>query len=110
MTGNATDGFVIHNVPIGTTEFQYVASDCCGNIGQFTSSITVEDNTPPVPVTIENIVIELARLGGDPVAQGVDQGTAKISVEDIDNGSFDSCTDVVAVSYTHLTLPTTPYV
>jgi len=95
VTGNATDGFVIHNVPIGTTEFQYVSSDCCGNIGQFTSSITVEDNTAPVPVTIENIVIELARLGGDPVAQGVDQGTAKISVEDIDNGSFDSCTDVV---------------
>jgi len=81
VTGNATDGYIIHNVPLGTdgnpsTTFQYVASDCCGNTGEFTTTITVSDATAPVPVTKENIVVELSRLGGDPTAQGVDQGTA----------------------------------
>ena len=92
VSGNATDGYVVHGAPLGLTQIQYVAEDCCGNRTKVLADLTVVDNTPPVPVTIQNIVVEFTGFGTP--NQGVD-GTAKLHVEDVDNGSYDSCTDVI---------------
>lgn len=51
--------------------------------------ITVEDNTPPVGVVSENIVVALVFNPNDP-----DNGTAKVYAQQVDNGSYDSCSDV----------------
>jgi hypothetical protein len=91
VSGNAEDGYVLHDAPIGETTVQYVASDCCGNQNKIFTTVTVSDITPPVPVTVQNLVVELTSFGTP--NQGVD-GTGKIYVQDIDNGSYDSCTQV----------------
>ena len=92
VSGNAEDGYILHDAPIGETTVQYLSEDCCNNIARVVTTVTVSDNTPPVPVTIQDVVIELTGTGTP--GQGVD-GTAKLFVSDIDNGSFDGCTDVI---------------
>jgi hypothetical protein len=91
LHGNATDGYVLYDVPMGTWEIEYLAEDCCGNVGRTTMSVTVVDNTPPVAVSKEFIVISLTNIGNT-----VDefQGVAKVHAEDIDNGSYDGCTGI----------------
>jgi len=76
-------------VPKGIHDFTYVLSDCCGNEYTTPFTITVYDNTPPVAQSLENIVINLT---GSPTS--ID-GTAKLYAVDVDNGSFDSCSDVL---------------
>ena len=92
VSGNAEDGFILHDAPIGETTVQYLSSDCCGNVARVVTTVTVADNTPPVPVTVQNVVIELTGVGTP--TQGV-SGSAKLFASDIDNGSFDGCTDVI---------------
>ncbi|MBT8233831.1 MAG: hypothetical protein KJN84_14455, partial [Bacteroidia bacterium] len=91
VSGNATDGFVLHGVELGTHTIEYLSEDCCGNIGRATMQVTVVDQTGPVAVSKEFIVISLTNVGNT-----VDefQGFAKIYAEDIDNGSYDGCTGV----------------
>ena len=94
VTGNADDGFVLMGAPIGTTQIQYVAEDCCGNRAETLATITVSDRTAPVPVTKANLVVELGSINSTNPNQTDDQGTAKIFAVDVDNNSFDSCTEV----------------
>ncbi len=91
VTGNADDGFVIHGVKAGETLVQYIAEDCCGNQSKVFTTISVSDITPPIPVTKQNLVVELTSFGTP--GQGV-AGIAKLYAEDIDNDSYDSCTKV----------------
>ena len=81
------DGFVILGVEPGVHTVQYSAEDCCGNVTRETVQLTIVDKTPPIPVLIENIIVDLTIVG--------EFGTAKVFVDNIDNGSFDSCTGVV---------------
>jgi len=91
LSGNAEDGFVLHNVPLGSWTVEYRSEDCCGNVGSAAMTVTVVDNTPPVAVSKEFIVLSLTNI-----ANQVDefQGTAKLFAEDVDNGSYDGCTGV----------------
>ncbi len=91
LSGDAENGFVLTGVPLGSYEIEYLAEDCCGNVGRTTMTITVVDNTPPVAVSKEFIVLSLTNIGNQ-----VDefQGVAKLYAEDVDNGSYDGCTDV----------------
>ena len=75
-------------VPKGVWVFAIGAVDCCGNAGTIEIIVTVLDKTPPVPVATENIVVSLTSSGDDW------DGTGKIFVESIDNGSNDNCSDV----------------
>ena len=95
VTGNVEDGFVLMGAPIGTTQVQYVAEDCCGNRAEFLATVTVSDRTAPVPVTQQNLVVEIGGINSTNPNQTDDQGTGKIFAVDVDNGSFDSCTEVV---------------
>ena len=94
VTGNAEEGFVLLDAPIGTTEVQYVAEDCCGNRAEAIAIVTVSDRTAPVPVTKANLVVELGSINSTDPSQTDVQGTGKIFAVDVDNGSFDSCTEV----------------
>ncbi len=85
--GILMSGYTALHVPIGHHNFTYYGQDCCGNVSTSEVRITVRDNTAPVAVTQESLVIQLTTdLQGD--------GVAKIFAEDIDNHSFDACSDV----------------
>ena len=73
--------------PKGIHEFYYVGKDCCGHEGLDTIKVTIVDQTPPVAVAKQNIVISLT-TGGE------NDGIAKLFSNSVDNGSYDSCTPV----------------
>ncbi len=82
---------VIQNVTKGTYSFIYTAEDCCGNLGSSTMNITVVDDTPPVVITKQDIVLTFTEdIDGD----GTGEGSAKLFAKDVDNFSYDGCTDV----------------
>ena len=91
VTGDAETGYTVHGLPLGTHTIEYRSEDCCGNVGSTTMTVTVADNTAPVAVSKEFIVLSLSNVG-NPVDEF--QGFAKIYAEDVDNGSYDGCTDV----------------
>ena len=84
VTGNSLDGYKILGVPPGIYQLAYEAQDCCGNWTREVVELQVMDSTGPIPVTIENIVVELTQVN-------LGEGTAKVRASDIDNGSYDSC-------------------
>jgi hypothetical protein len=90
--GSAETGFIIRDVPIGTTTVRLESADCCGNVATVELDITVADNTPPVAITNEFVITSLTNVG-NPV-EGDENGVAKVFVSSIDNGSYDSCTPV----------------
>ena len=70
----------------GVHTFNYTVTDCCGNVsGIYTLTVTVKDNTPPVPVVKRDIVVSLTSNGYD------GNGTAKLFASSLDNGSNDNC-------------------
>ena len=91
LDGDAESGYVLFGAPLGVHTIEYLSADCCGNIGRTTIQVTVVDNTPPVAVSKEFIVISLTNIG-NPVDEF--QGIAKLYAEDVDNGSYDGCSDI----------------
>ena len=79
----------LQGVPKGICEVTLAAVDCCGNIGYDTIMLEVKDFTPPTIVSTQNIIVSLTSSGDDW------DGTAKLGVESIDNGSHDNCSPVV---------------
>lgn len=66
-------------------------TDKRGNTASGTATVTVEDKTGPT-VMVKNIVVQLDA-----------SGSATITAEDIDNGSFDECSDVTLAAAATLT-------
>lgn len=73
--------------PKGVHTFTYTAFDCCNNTAVDPIIVTVADQTAPVAIAKQNIVVSLTQA-----ANGV--GQAKIFANSIDNGSHDGCTNV----------------
>ena len=88
IEGTMEEGFTALNAPKGVHTFYYVAYDCCGNEASYPFTVTVLDQTPPVVVTKQNIVIGLTSGATSP------NGFSKLYAESVDNGSYDGCTDV----------------
>jgi hypothetical protein len=84
--GNA---WVALKVPYGTHTFTYTASDCCGNLGTASITLSVEDRVAPVATAKEFITVSLVRSGDDSIV-----GVAKLFVDQVNNGSYDNCTGV----------------
>lgn len=80
------------NVPKGYWEFTLASTDCCGNTGYYTVYVEVKDQTPPVAVATQNIVVSLTSYGNP--GEGESGGLAKIFSTSINNGSHDNCSDV----------------
>ncbi len=88
---NASYGLVqdsmIYNLLKGETVVNARITDDCGNYVLRTFKIHVIDMVPPVAVTKQDIVVSLSNGGNT-------DGSAKLYVNQFDNGSFDNCSDV----------------
>ena len=73
--------------PKGNHTFLYTAFDCCNNTAIDPIIVSVVDQTAPVAVAKQNIVVSLTQA-----ANGL--GQAKIFANSVDNGSHDGCTGV----------------
>ena len=67
-------------LPAGQTEITYVVYDGCGNSGQCSMTVTIEDDTSPTAICDQNTVVALR---GD--------GTAEAYASTFDDGSYDDC-------------------
>ncbi len=81
---NLTNGGTLTGLPLGENQVEISASDACLNTTIETITITVEDTTIPVAVCDDELHIS---LGGD--------GTARLDASDIDEGSYDNCSDII---------------
>ncbi|MEM6967486.1 MAG: HYR domain-containing protein, partial [Bacteroidota bacterium] len=68
------------DVPFGSYPATYTATDDCSNATSCTIQVTIEDTNAPIAICESSVSIEL----------GTD-GTAMISADVLDNGSFDNC-------------------
>nr|MBS0037246.1 T9SS type A sorting domain-containing protein [Saprospiraceae bacterium] len=75
-------GGIIH-FNAGVNEVEFIAYDVCQNFTTCTMTVTVMDETPPVPICKENTVVSLTS-----------DGTARVFAESFDNGSYDECGEV----------------
>jgi hypothetical protein len=78
-TVNGNGGQLL-NVPTGTHQITYVATDACGNIGNCTTTLIIKDSTPPIAVCDEHTTVSLT----------ID-GTAITAATVFDDGSSDNC-------------------
>ncbi len=77
--------------PLGTTVVKYTVSDRCGNVSTCNVTVTVKDNTPPAPVCIVGLSVNLANTNG--------QMQATISAAAFNGGSSDNCTSTGNLVY-----------
>jgi len=78
-TVNANGG-VLNNIPFGSQNIIYTATDDCGNITQDTIVINIQDNIAPTVICKENLVVSLTQ-----------NGMAQVIAQAFDNGSYDNC-------------------
>ncbi len=77
VTGN---GGVISNMPIGTHDVTYQATDNCGNSSTCAATVTVSDDDSPTVVCDEFTVVTLN-----------ESGIAFVNAQTFDDGSYDNC-------------------
>lgn len=83
VSGNATSGYSISDLPLGVTWLRYTITDGCGNVTEAFTEITVIDNVPPIAVCDEFTVVTLTS-----------DGSAYAFAATFDDGSFDNCSGV----------------
>ncbi len=83
VNGDGEPPYAAIGVGKGMHTYTYEATDCCGNVGQTTITVTVGDNTPPTAIAEQDIVVSLTSGGYDTL------GVAKIFPHNIDGGSHD---------------------
>ncbi len=83
VNGDGMPPYFATGVAKGEHQYIYETTDCCGNVGLDTITVTVVDDTPPTPIAKQDIVIGLTSGGYDTT------GIAKLYPESIDNGSHD---------------------
>ncbi len=72
------------NYPVGTTIVTFTAKDRCGNTSICKVKVTVEDKTPPSPICIVGLSVNLSNMNGTIMAT--------INAKAFDGGSSDNCT------------------
>ncbi len=75
-----TNGGIMHDIPLGTHTITYYATDDCGNTSQCTSTLKLKDNTPPIVICDNSLIIS---IGGN--------GQAVVTAKTFDDGSTDNC-------------------
>ncbi len=89
--------WTVSGAPRGTHTFTVTAVDCCGNAGTGSIIVTVVDNTPPIAIATRDIVVGLTYSPSNP-----EGGSAKIYVDQINNGSHDGNCGPVKVAIRRL--------
>ena len=77
----------------GANVLQWELTDCCGNKSIYPVNIMVVDETPPVPVAKQDIVITVTPQDRN----GVYDAQAKLFVASVDNGSHDLQDQIAAI-------------
>lgn len=80
-------GYYVTDAPKGDHVFYYDAVDCCGNVTSEPFNVYIVDNTPPVAIAKQDIVISLTTNNNG-------SGIAKLFTFNVDNGSYDGCSPV----------------
>ena len=88
LIGNATNGFILIDLPLGWHTVYLEAFDCCGNSTIHRIELHVEDDSPPVAVCDAHTVVSLSS-GPEP-----NTNISKVYAETFDDGSHDNCNDV----------------
>ncbi len=70
----------ITNLPVGENIVNYIVYDACYNSSSCSMVVTVEDNTEPVAICEQNLVVSLPS-----------NGVAEVWAQSFDDGSFDEC-------------------
>lgn len=70
------------SVPAGLHVIKYIATDACGNVGQCTTQLTVEDSDGPTAVCNDFLIVSAAN-----------GGIASVNAISFDEGSSDNCVD-----------------
>jgi subtilisin-like proprotein convertase family protein len=78
--GTLVNGNQLMDVPVGTHIITYTAEDACGNTSQCTTTLTVEDDDPPVALCDEQTSVSLTS-----------DGSAEVCWPTFDDGSYDNC-------------------
>lgn len=71
-------------LPVGEHTIRYTAVDDCGNETTQNLQILIEDRSGPVVIAEDALNVSLS-----------DAGFAEVQATDVDNGSYDDCTDVI---------------
>jgi len=77
LNGN---GGMVTNLPLGTHDITYIATDECGNTSSCNNTITIIDNIAPITICDEHTVVSLTS-----------DGTATVNANTFDDGSYDNC-------------------
>ncbi|MDX1684040.1 MAG: cohesin domain-containing protein [Saprospiraceae bacterium] len=85
--GNADQGYIVTDIPIGSWPLYIEAFDCCGNRTVDSIIMNVEDNTPPVCIAEDRVQLSLS---GN---QSPGTNFAAICAEDLNKASYDNCTE-----------------
>ena len=80
VSGDATNGYTITNLPQDTTWVVYFIEDACGNSTMCFTEVYVQDKQPPTPVCEGNTVISIDN-----------EGSAKLYATSLDDHSSDNC-------------------
>lgn len=76
-------GNEITKLALGQTDVNVKVSDACGNVSFASFTITAFDFNPPTIISETQHTVSLAQ-----------DGIAKVFAEDLDDGSYDGCTDI----------------
>lgn len=78
------NGEILEGLPLGNTIITLTAQDECYNISTIDITITVEDQVNPIAVCDDELNLSLSS-----------DGTAQLSAIDMDEGSYDSCSEIL---------------
>ncbi|MEM1320680.1 MAG: HYR domain-containing protein [Bacteroidota bacterium] len=81
----------VSNIPVGTHQVIYIASDCCGNTNERSISLRVTDLVPPVPVCDQQTVVSISTTQNSGT-NGL--GRVRVDAINLDDGSYDNCSDI----------------
>ena len=87
----AGKGWHITNAPKGAHTYYINGFDCCDNVNAFPITVTIVDNTQPIAIAKQDLVISLVNI--DETSDG-GTGVAKLYATSVDNDSYDGCGDV----------------
>ena len=78
-----SNGGTLSNVPVGTYELTYIATDECGNQSHCKTELVVEDDDAPIAICDQSTVVSLSS-----------ESVTYVNANVFDSGSYDNCSAI----------------